>query len=424
MAIGAVEKTTTFYDVSLKGFGLVVRPSGSRSWIAEYRPGAGGRNVSKRRIVIGSAATLTPEQARAEAMTILASVRMGADPAAERATARADISLADLCDRYLEEGCSLKKASTISTDRGRIERHIKPLLGRKRVAEITKPDIERFMRDVAAGKTACDIKTGKRGRSVVTGGKGTATRTVRLLGGMFTWAVAQGYRPDNPTTGVKKFPDGSGERYLNSEELSRLGAAIDLAETSGVPRPVSSSKHAAKQPENQSLTIDPWAAGALRLLVLTGCRLGEILNLTWRDVDMERGLLLLPDSKTGRKTVVLSDAAIAVLASLERVGRYVISGASAGQPDEQPRADLKRPWALVRRHAGLDDVRLHDLRHSFASVGAGQGLGLPVIGNLLGHSQASTTAKYAHLDADPVRRAANIIAGRITAAMQGGKRNG
>lgn len=421
MAIGAVEKATTYYDASLKGFGLVVRPSGSRSWIAEYRPGAGGRNVAKRRVVIGSATTLTPEQARAEAMTILASVRMGADPAAERATARADISLGELCDRYLVDGCALKKASTIATDKGRIERHIKPLLGRKRVTEITKPDIERFMRDVAAGKTACDIKTGTRGRSVVTGGKGTATRTVRLLGGIFTWAVAQGYRSDNPTTGVKKFPDGSGERYLSSDELSRLGAAIELAETAGLPRPVSASKHAAKQPENQLLTIDPWAAGALRLLVLTGCRLGEILNLTWRDVDMERGLLLLPDSKTGRKTVVLSDAAIAVLASLRRVGRYVIAGASAGQPDEQPRADLKRPWALVRRHARLDDVRLHDLRHSFASVGAGQGLGLPVIGNLLGHSQASTTARYAHLDADPVRRAANIIAGRITAAMEGRK---
>lgn len=423
MAIGAVEKTTTFYDATLKGFGMVVRPSGSRSWIAEYRPGSGGRNVAKRRVVIGPVSALTPEQARAEAMQLLASVRLGADPAADRHAARADISMSELCDRYLLEGCALKKPSTIATDRGRIEHHIKPLLGRKRVGEIVKPDIERFMRDVAAGKTAVDIKTGKRGRSIVTGGKGTATRTVRLLGGIFTWAVAQGYRADNPATGVKKFPDGSGERYLSNDELARLGTAIALAETDGVPRPLSISKHAPKLPENQLLTIDRWSAAALRLLVLTGCRVGEILNLTWRDVDMQRGLLLLPDSKTGRKTVVLSDAALAVLAGLPHVGRYVIAGASAGQPDESPRSDLKRPWALVRRHAALDDVRLHDLRHSFASVGAGEGLGLPVIGKLLGHTQASTTQRYAHLDADPVRRAANIIAGQISDAM-GGKRNG
>jgi len=419
MAIGAVVKTTTFYDATLKGFGLVVRPSGSRSWIAEYRPGAGGRNVAKRRIVIGSASALSPEQARAEALQILASVRLGADPAADRQTARADMTVSELCDIYLAEGCALKKASTILTDRSRIASHIKPLIGRKRVRELTRPDIERFMRDVAAGKSAADTKTGKQGRSIVRGGKGTATRTVRLLGGIFTWAIAQGYRSDNPTTGIAKFPDGSGERYLSTEELTRLGAAIEQAETSGVPRPPSTSKHASKLPENQLLTIDPWAAGALRLLILTGCRVGEILNLTWRDVDTERGLLFLPDSKTGRKTVVLSDAALAILTRLQRAGRYVIAGASAGQSDETPRRDLKRPWALVRQHAGLEDVRLHDLRHSFASIGAGAGMGLPVIGKLLGHTQASTTARYAHLDADPVRRAANVIAGKITAAMEG-----
>ncbi|MEI9914967.1 MAG: site-specific integrase [Methylovirgula sp.] len=164
-----------------------------------------------------------------------------------------------------------------------------------------------------------------------------------------------------------------------------------------------------------------YAAAASRLLIFTGCRLGEILNLRWSEVDLERGLLFLPDSKTGRKTVVLSAAAQSILAALPRLGIYVIASETAGQEVEKPRADLKRPWALIKAPAGLADMRLHDLRHSFASVGAGAGMGLPVIGKLLGHSQASTTQRYAHLDADPVRAAANTIAEKIERAMDAGK---
>jgi integrase len=143
----------------------------------------------------------------------------------------------------------------------------------------------------------------------------------------------------------------------------------------------------------------------------------EILNLRWAEVDRERGLLFLPDSKTGKKTIVLSAAAAAVIDSCPRVGLYVIAGETAGEKDETPRADLKKPWAMIRSRGGLDEVRLHDLRHSFASVGAGTGMGLPIIGKLLGHSQPSTTQRYAHLDASPVRAAANIIADRIEQAM-------
>jgi integrase len=165
--------------------------------------------------------------------------------------------------------------------------------------------------------------------------------------------------------------------------------------------------------ENRRVKIDAYAAAALRLLLFTGARLREILHLKWEQVDFERGLLFLADSKTGKKAIVLNAPALAVLNGLERVGQYVIAGESL----EKPRADLKRPWTLIRLRAGLEGLRIHDLRHTYASFGAGGGLGLPIIGKLLGHAQASTTARYAHLDSDPLRRASESIASRISVAM-------
>ena len=159
--------------------------------------------------------------------------------------------------------------------------------------------------------------------------------------------------------------------------------------------------------------MEPAAVAAIRLLIFTGARLREILDLKWEHVDLERGLAFLPDSKTGRKTLVFSTAAEAVLRSLKREGPYVITGLLAGEP----RVDLKRPWAAVREAAGLDGVRLHDLRHTFASIGAGASLGLPIVGKLLGHTQPQTTARYAHLDASPLRRAADLIGAQLLAAM-------
>jgi integrase len=150
-------------------------------------------------------------------------------------------------------------------------------------------------------------------------------------------------------------------------------------------------------------------------LLFTGCRLREILHLEWKQVDIERGLLFLADSKTRKKTIVLNAPAMEVLASLDQYGPYVVPG---DDPDK-PRADLKRPWAAIARRAGLDGVRLHDLRHTYASFGVGSGLGLPIIGKLLGHSQAATTHRYAHLDNDPLRRASESIAGQIAAALEG-----
>jgi integrase len=163
--------------------------------------------------------------------------------------------------------------------------------------------------------------------------------------------------------------------------------------------------------------FEPQATAAIRLLLLTGMRLREVLHLQWAHVDSQRGFLFLPDSKTGRKTVVLGAAALAVLDGIPRVGRYVIAGSTAGTENEKPRADLNRPWRAVCREAGIEGTRLHDLRHSNAAVGAAAGLSLHQIGTLLGHSQAATTQRYAHLAADPQRRAADLIGSQVAAAL-------
>ena len=249
-----------------------------------------------------------------------------------------------------------------------------------------------------------------------------ANRTLAVLGSMYAFAARVGVVPEgtNPARKIVRFPEHRRERFLTCEELERLGAAIREAETAGIPWEVDETAPKAKylaKAENRFTKIDRHAAAAIRLLLFTGARLGEVLHLKWEHVDLERGLLFLPDSKTGRKTLVLNAPAMVLLAELPRVGTYVVAGDSARTGKEKPRADLNRPWAAIVKRAGLSGVRLHDLRHTYASFGAGGGLGLPIIGKLLGHTQAATTARYAHLDSDPLRRASEAIAGRIAAAM-------
>lgn len=402
---------------ALPGFGVRVRPSGAKSFVAQYR--VGGRNVAARKVTIGAFGKLTVDQAREAAKRILAGAELGQDEAAARAAKRAEITVAQLCDEYLKEGCEGKKESTLASDKGRIERHIKPLLGRKRIGEVDKADVQRFLIDVAKGRTATDIKTKKHGRAIVTGGKGTATRTVRLLGGIFSYAVNCGYIAANPRAGVKVYPDGKGERFLNGEELGRLGDTLREAETVGLPwqfREGAKAKHRAS-PENARELISPHAVAAIRLLILTGCRAGEILNLRWAHVDFERGILNLPDSKTGAKPVLLAAPALDVLANIPRIegNPFVI----AGEAKDKPRSDLKRPWKRISEHADLQNLRLHDIRHTFASSAAMAGFGLPIVGKLLGHASPTTTARYAHFADDPLRRASDSIANKIATALAG-----
>lgn len=394
------DKRTAYYDDELKGFGLLAMPSGKRSWIIEYRPAGGGRSVHVKRFRLGPETDLTPDQARKAAKALLAKVRLGGDPARDQAVKREMLTVKAVADRYLSEGCSTKKASTAAVYRIHVDKHIVPALGTMKIDAVTRADVKRLHR-----------KVGEKARP-------TANRVVNLFSGIVRWASDEGLLPEdhpNPAKGVEKYREEGRERFLTSEELRRLGEALAEAETVGIewtPDPDKKTKHA-PAPENRRTKISAEAAAAIRLLIFTGARLREILHLKWEYVDHQRGLLLLPDSKTGKKAIPLNAPALQVLTSLTPVGPYVIPGDDV----KGHRADLHRPWRLVTQRAELEGLRIHDLRHTFASVGAGAAFGLQVIGKLLGHAQASTTERYAHLADDPLRRASEAIAQTISASM-------
>jgi len=316
----------------------------------------------------------TPDTARKEARRLLGLVAGGGDPAGVKAAVKAAPTLADLAARFLAEHAEAKrKASTTKEYRRLIENLILPALGKHKVAEVTRADVARFHHS-------------RRGTPI------EANRALALLSTLFNWAERVGERPDgsNPCRHVERFPQRPRERFLSADELARLGEALAAWEGS------------------------PIAVAAIKLLVFTGARLGEILGLEWDWVNMERGEARLPDSKTGAKTLHLPAPALEVLMGLPRIeGVPYVLGAKRGT------TFVEEPWRRIRGAARLDDVRLHDLRHSFASVAVAGGMGLPIIGKMLGHTQAQTTQRYAHLASDPVKAAAATVAGKIAKAMQG-----
>lgn len=388
------DRDFVIWDSDLTGFGLRVRPTGSKVYVAMYRSGF-GRAGRARKITIGKHGDpWTPEAARIEARRLLGAAAKGEDPAGERADARRAITVTQLCDRYLAEGCGTKKPSTLVSDRGRIERHIKPLLGSKMVIEVSSADIKRFIRDVTLGKTAANVKTGKRGRAIVTGGAGTAARTAGLLGGIFSFAIADKLRPDNPVRGVERAKDRKGDRFLSSVELAALGRALAQLEAEGANR--------------AALTI-------IRLLAFTGARKGEIASLRWSEVDFERSSLRLADSKTGQKVIPIGAPALQLLADHTRDEQSpFVFPASAERGAFQ---GVDKVWRKVRVAAGMPTLRLHDLRHGFASTALAAGDSLAVIGALLGHSDPKTTSRYSHLSASPLQAAADRTAKAIEEAM-------
>ena len=286
----------------------------------------------------------------------------------------------EACELYLIEGMLAKKSSTIDGNKTHIKRHIGPLIGTRRLQDLRRTDIYRLMSDIAEGKTATDEKTGSRGRAIVTGGKITANSVIALLSAIYNFSIERGLVLENPVKGVKRFPENKRERFLSQHEFEALGKALESAETRGV---------------------NPYAIAIIRLLELTGARRGEINNLLWDEVDFERAMLRLKDSKTGAKIVFLPRQAAEIIASQPRIGdcAYVFPGSNG----KAPYKGLPKVWRRIRFVAGLEDVRLHDLRHSHASVAAAQGIPLAVISRVLGHKRSSTTERYAHLCDDPVR---------------------
>ncbi len=391
-------KTKYFFDDDLTGFGMYRTPGGTGTFFAEFRPLAGG---SKKRLKLGRVGTLKANEAREAARRAIAHAGLGKDLAKDRSDERASVTVASMVSTYIENYVAVKKkASSADFYRTMLKKHITPAFGTVKAAALTRIDVQRAHGTMS--KTA----------------KMSANRSVKLLSAAYGWGSKNGIVPEgmNPARGVELNKETGRERFLTTEEMQRLGDAMIEAETTGFEVNAGDAKHA---PKGQRIVMHPSVTGAIRLLMLTGMRLREVLHLRWDEVDAERGLLFLPDSKTGRKTVVLSSPAVAILNDLPKVGVFVIAGESAGLKDEKPRADLKRPWAAITKRARLDGLRIHDLRHSFASVGAWSGLGLPVIGKLLGHADAKTTQRYAHVDVDSSRRAADAIAGQISAALGG-----
>jgi integrase len=391
------------WDCDLKGFGLRVQPTGEKSYVVKYRAGS-GRNAPTRRVTLGAVGKLTPDEARRLGKATLGSVAHGHDPAASKAAERRAATLRELADVFLTEHIEAKrKPATASHYRDILQRIVLPDLGARQAEKVTTADLARL-----------HVRMKRRPYQ--------ANRMLAVVGSMYAFAGKRRLVPAglNPARGIDRYPEKGRERFLTGDELGRLGDAIREAETVGLPWSVDeakpTAKHAPKEPKRRTV-IDPFAAAAIRLLILTGARLREILKLEWRHVDLERGLLLLPDSKTGAKSIILNAPALAVLAGLKQVGTHVIAGRSAGTDGEKPRADLNKPWRSIAKRAGLAGLRIHDLRHTHASFGAGAGLGLPIIGKLLGHARASTTERYAHLDTDPLRRASDHIGARLAAAM-------
>jgi integrase len=403
--VRALEPGQTVWDAAVTGFVARRQKSEAVTYLVFYRTAEG----RQRWHTIGRhGAPYTPETARREARRILGEVVKGADPAAEKRAKRKATTIAELCDSYLadaEAGRLLtrgkaKKPATLAIDKGRIERHIKPVLGRMAVAAVEREDVERFMHAVADGETATRNKTGKRGLARVTGGKGTATRTVGLLGAIFTYAVRHRMRADNPAHGVIRFADGRRERRLSDHEYLAFGKALRAAE---------------------GAAVWPAAVAAARFLGLTGWRKGEVLGLRWAEVDLARRTATLADSKTGRSIRPLSHAACDVLRALPPMTSELVFPATRG---DGYMAGFPKLWARTAKLGELSaDVTPHVLRHSFASLAADLGYSEPTIAALVGHKGRSITSRYVHSADAVLLAAADAVADR-TAELMGEKKPG
>lgn len=375
------ERDAYVWDDELKGFGLKVTPAGRKVYLVQYR--IGGRAGRTRRVTIGTHSNLTADQARKQAKRLLGEVSVGKDPAEERDHSRADRSLGAALEQFFAEHADSKLKTSTATEYRRIAKlYLSGRIRHRPVGQVTRAEIARLHHAMKAKPYQ-------------------ANKLLAMLSKFFNWCERHGLRPDgtNPCRHVQKYRERRRERFLSESEVARLGGALREAEV--------------------AVSASPWAIAAIRLLTLTGARLNEILTLQWSHVDFSHQQLRLPDSKTGRKSIYLNAPALEVLASLPKVegNPHLICGDKSGAH----LINLQKPWRRIRAAAGLDDVRLHDLRHSFASFAAGGGMSLPVIGALLGHSQPQTTQRYAHLSADPLNAASEIVGSRISHAMNAGE---
>jgi integrase len=404
--VKALPPNTTVWDAAVSGFGARRQRGKGVSYVLIYRTGDG----RQRWHTIGRhGAPWTPDAARDEARRLLGEVARGSDPAAEKSAKRKAATVAVLCDLYVadaEAGRILtrrghsKKASTLATDRGRIEWHVKPLLGRLAVTAVTRNDVEAFMHAVAEGKTTSNTKTKPRGVARVRGGRGAASRTVGLLGAIFSYAAKHGMRQDNPVRGVVRFADGKRERRLADEEYRMLGDALRQAARANMWPP---------------------AIAVAWFLAVTGWRLGEVLGLRKEYLDLPRRTARLPDTKSGVSVRPLSAAACEVLKGMNQAGPLIFPATKGAGSLTGFEKMLKR----MLRDGGLPaDVSAHVLRHSFASLAADLGYSEPTIAVLVGHKGQSMTSRYIHSADAVLLAAADVIADRTAFLMGDGKLGG
>lgn len=379
------EKDVFLFDEDLIGFGLKVTPNGRKTYLVQYRI-----RGAKKRVMIGvHGSPWTPEQARQEAGRLLGLVANGKDPAETKAVAKTIPTMSEAVERFFDEHVARKnKPSTIVEYRRQADVIIKPRLGKYRVDAIQRSHVSKFHYSLESTPYQ-------------------ANRTLALLSKMFNWMEIVGLRPDrsNPCLHVQKFHESKRECLLSESDIAQLGQAITEAERDG--------------------WASPHAVAAMRLLILTGARLGEILSLTWDEVDIEGRALRLSDAKTIKvasqsgikKIIPLNAPALELLSILPRIENnpFVIVGKIEGHA----MVNISKPWRAIRDKAGLPNLRIHDLRHVYASIGVGMGMSLPVIGKLLGHTQAATTQRYAHLSNDPLQKATELIGGHLQAALTG-----
>lgn len=369
-------KDYTVWDAELTGFGVRVKPSGTKSFVIKYYSGG-----HQRKGTIGKFGAITVEQGRKLALIELGKVAGGSDPVSEARQLQNRLSVSDMCDRYYQEAESgkvlfrgkAKKPSTLAVDKGRIERHIKPLLGKKWADQLTRAEVEEFMHDVRTGKTAGDRKTGPRGRSIVRGGTHVGAKSVMLLSAIYRHAIKYGWVEENPCRDIEKPASGTRERFITADEYASLGRQI----RNSIKNDIS--------PQMRSATI---------VLLLTGCRRGEILNLRWKEIDSAGRCFRFADTKTGPQ---LRPCGKFALEFLENLGR--------GEPDEWvfksntidgPIREVRKFVYRICDDSKLTGISPHVFRHSYATVAFELGYSELIIAGLLGHRLSSVTSRYAH----------------------------